>query len=174
MDKRSLPADDTDDIKSSGDDDEPMTSGEKLLARTALGGVLLFAVLPVGLMFLLVLLVTAALFPGAIELEGMAPVFWALLLLAPCSVIAMAITVPMRRLVRGAFSFSPAIGNAMDAAFSWVTYFVVGLMLLAWTPGVHAHSMMPAPAVATVGVVVGLLAERLGLGRGRGENARDD
>lgn len=167
MDKRSVPADDTNDMGDTDDGDEPMTSGEKLLARAALGGVLSFAVVPVGLVLLLILLVTAALFPRAVELEGTAPVFWALLLLAPCSAIAMAVTMPVRHLVRAAFglSLSPAIGNAVDAAFSWVTYFLVGLMLLAWTPGVDAHSMTPAVAVATAGVALGLLAERLGFGR---------
>ena len=159
MDKRSEPADDT------GDDDEPMTTGEKLLARTALGGVLLFAILPVGLIFLLILLATAAFFPCEIELDGIAPVFWALLFLAPCAILAMAVTMPVRHLVRGAFSIPPAFDNAVDAAFSWVTYFLVGAMLLAWTPGVHADSLTPAVAVATAGVVFGLLAERLGIGR---------
>ncbi|MFJ3304641.1 hypothetical protein ACIPSA_16235 [Streptomyces sp. NPDC086549] len=48
-----------------------------------------------------------------------------------------------------------------------MTYFIVGLMLLAWTPGVHAHSMTPALAVATAGLVFGLLAERLGIGRSK-------
>ncbi|UXY28208.1 hypothetical protein [Streptomyces sp. HUAS TT20] len=160
MEKRSVPADDT-------GDDESMTSGEKLLARAALGGVLLLAVVPVGLIFLLILLVTAAIFPRAIELDGIAPIFWALLLLAPCSAIAMAITVPVRHLVRGAFNTSPAVGKGAEAAFSWVTYLLVGLMLLAWTPGVHAHSMTPALAVATAGLVFGLLAERLGIGSGK-------
>ncbi|MGW3202617.1 hypothetical protein [Streptomyces sp. NPDC001135] len=141
-----------------------MTSGEKALARAVLGGVVLFAIVPVGLIYLLIILVTAALFPGEIELDGAAAVFWALLFLAPCSVIAMAVTMPVRHLVRGAFSVSPAAGHAVDAAFGWVTYFLVGAMLLAWTPGVHAHSLTPAVAVATAGVVFGLLAERLGIG----------
>ncbi|MCC5479892.1 hypothetical protein [Streptomyces barringtoniae] len=60
---------------------------------------------------------------------------------------------------------SPAVGTMPDAACSWVTCFLVGLMLLTWTPGVHALSMTPAVAVATAGVVVGLPTERLGTGR---------
>ncbi|GAA3071288.1 hypothetical protein [Streptomyces glomeratus] len=159
MEKRSVPADDA------HGDDGPKTFGEKLLAGAVVGGLTLFAVFPVGLIYLLILLGTAAVFPQAIELEGIAPVFWALLLLAPCVVLAMAITVPVRHLARASLRPSAAAGNVLDAACSWVTYFLVGLMLLAWTPGVHAHSMVPAVAVATAGVAVGLLAERLGIGR---------
>ncbi|MEU6364832.1 hypothetical protein ABZ876_03555 [Streptomyces sp. NPDC046931] len=160
MEKPSIPADDT------NGDDEPKTFGEKLLAGAVVGGLTLFAVVPVGLVYLLILLGTAAVFPQAIEFEGTAPVFWALLLLAPCVCLAMAITVPVRHLARASLRPSPAAGNMLDAACSWLTCFLVGLMLLTWTPGVHAHSMIPAVTVATASVVVGLLAERLGFGRG--------
>ncbi|WP_177244559.1 hypothetical protein [Streptomyces sp. yr375] len=35
------------------------------------------------------------------------------------------------------------------------------MMLLEWTPGVHAHSVLPAVAVATVGLVLEPLAKRV-------------
>ncbi|MFF1556015.1 hypothetical protein [Streptomyces sp. NPDC058279] len=158
MEKRPVRADCAD------GDDGPKTFGEKLLAGAVVGGLTLFAIVPVGLTYLLVTLGTAAAFPQAIELDGMASVFWALLLLAPCVLLAMGITVPVRHLARA--SLRPfAAGGVLDAVCGWLTYFLVGLMLLAWTPGVHAHSTIPAVVVATAGVLVGLSAERLGVGR---------
>jgi hypothetical protein len=142
--------------------DEPSTPGEKRLARAVVGALVLFVAALVGLVFLLVLLVTAAVFPGAIEFDGLAPVFWAVLLMAPCSAIAVAITVPARHLVRAALTPSPSIARITDAVFGWLSAFLVGVMLLEWTPGVHAHSVLPAVAVATAGLLLEPLAERLG------------
>jgi hypothetical protein len=164
VDARSVPEDESNDV-----DDEPSTPGEKRLARAVVGGLVLLVAALVGLVFLLVLLVTVAVFPGAVELDGLAPVFWALLLLAPCSVIAMAITVPARRLVHAMFTPSPAVARLSDTAFGWLSAFLVGVMLLEWTPGVHAHSVLPAVAVATVGLVLEPLVERLGGSKAKGD-----
>ncbi|MET8247432.1 hypothetical protein ABZV31_25230 [Streptomyces sp. NPDC005202] len=120
-----------------------------------------------GLVFLLVLLVTAAVFPGTIEFDGLAPVFWALLLLAPYSAIAMSITVPTRRLVCA--SLPPLTHRCpAGAAFGWLSAFLVGLMLLEWMPGVHAHSVLPAVVVATVGLLLEPLAQQLGGSKTKG------
>ncbi|MEU8589514.1 hypothetical protein AB0C59_21320 [Streptomyces sp. NPDC048664] len=158
MEKQPAPADDT--------DDEPKSLGDRLLAGAVIGGLVLLAVAAVALFFLLVLLGTAALFPQAIEFEGKAPVAWALVLLAPCACIAMAVAVPLRHLTRAALQPSPRVGNALDAACSWLACFLTGLMLLAWTPGVHAHSMIPAVVVATACALLGPAAERFRTGRG--------
>ncbi|WP_217206703.1 hypothetical protein [Streptomyces sp. AC550_RSS872] len=143
-------------------DDEPSTDGEKRLARAVIGGLVLWVTAVVGLVMLLVLLITVAVFPGAIEIDGLASVFWALLLLAPCSAIAAAVTVPVRRLVRGSLAHSVPAARLTDAVFGWLSAFLVGVMLLEWTPGVRAHSVVPAVAVATAGLVMAPLAERAG------------
>ncbi|MFE7166311.1 hypothetical protein [Streptomyces sp. NPDC057616] len=153
-------------------DDEPSTAGEKRLAGAVVGGLVLLVTALVGLLFLLVLLVTVAVFPEAVELDGLSSLLWALLLLAPCSVIATAVTVPGRRLVRTWLATSPMVAHLSDAAFAWLSAFLVGVMLLEWTPGVHAHSVLPAVAVATVGLAVDPIAERLG--RGRAKERRSD
>lgn len=145
-------------------DDEPSTPGEKRLAGAVVGGLVLLVMASVGLLFLLVLLVTVAVFPKAVELDGLTPLLWALLLLTPCSVIATAITLPARRLVRTWFTPPPTMARLSDAAFAWLSAFLVGVMLLEWTPGVHAHSVLPAVAVATVGLALEPIAERLGKG----------
>ncbi|SER54219.1 hypothetical protein SAMN04487983_101821 [Streptomyces sp. yr375] len=56
---------------------------------------------------------------------------------------------------------SPTTARLSDAAFGWLSAFLVGVMLLEWTPGVHAHSVLPAVAVATVGLVLEPLAKRV-------------
>ncbi|MEV5340995.1 hypothetical protein AB0K93_21355 [Streptomyces sp. NPDC052676] len=140
-----------------------MTAGERRLARAVVAGLVLLVAALVGLVFLLLLLVTVAVFPGAIEIDGLTAVFWALLLLAPCSLLAAAVTVPVRHLVRGALgTASPTAARCTDAAFGWLSAFLVGVMLLEWTPGVHAHSVLPAVVVATAGVALAPLVERVG------------
>ena len=157
VDARPAPEDEDDVVNG-----EPSTPGDKRLARAVVGGLLLLVTALVGLVFLLVLLITVAVFPEAVQLDGLTSLFWALLLLAPCSVIATAITVPARRFVRATLAPSPTAARASDAAFAWLSAFLIGVMLLEWTPGVHAHSVLPAAAVATVGLVLEPLAERLG------------
>ncbi|MFE1293271.1 hypothetical protein [Streptomyces sp. NPDC058731] len=155
-------------------DDEPSTPGERRLARLVVGALVLFVAGLVGLVFLLVLLVTAVLFPEAVEFEGVAPVFWALLLMGPCAAVAMAVTVPARALVRASLKPSPALARVCDAVFGWLSAFLVGVMLLEWTPGVRAHSLLPAVAVATVGLVLEPLAGRLGGGGGSESGGSQD
>ncbi|MFI1167899.1 hypothetical protein ACH4UM_30950 [Streptomyces sp. NPDC020801] len=163
MDARSAPG-----AGGDGGADRPSTPGEKRLARAVVGGLVLFVAVLVGLVFLLVLLVTAALFPAAIEFDGVAPVFWALLLLSPCAAVAAAITVPARRLAHARLRPAPAGARVLDAVFGWLSAFLVGVMLLEWTPGVRAHSLLPAVVVATAGLALEPLVERLGAGTGNG------
>ncbi|MFI6561538.1 hypothetical protein [Streptomyces sp. NPDC050534] len=146
-------------------DERPSTPSEKRLARAVVGGLILIVTALVGLLFLLVLLITVAVFPQAVELDGLTSLLWALLLLAPCSVIATAITVPVRRLVRARLAPSATMVRISDAAFAWLSAFLVGVMLLDWTPGVHAHSILPAVAVATVGLVIDPVVKRWGKDR---------
>ncbi|MFF9814326.1 hypothetical protein [Streptomyces sp. NPDC014006] len=155
-------------------DDEPSTPGEKRLARLVVGGLVLFVAGLVGLVFLLVLLVTAAVFPDAVEFDGVLPVLWALLLMGPCAAVAMAITVPARALVRASLHPSPSVARVCDAAFGWLSAFLVGVMLLEWTPGVRAHSLLPAVAVATVGLLLEPLTDRLGDGKSKNGEAVGD
>lgn len=146
--------------------DEPSTPGEQRLARLVVGGLVLFVAGLVGLVFLLVLLLAAVFFPDAVEFDGVMPVLWALLLMAPCAAIALAITVPARALVRASLRPSTALSHVVDAVTGWLSAFLVGVMLLEWTPGVRAHSLWPAVAVATVGLVLDPLVTRLGGGGG--------
>ncbi|POX45142.1 hypothetical protein C3489_34865 [Streptomyces sp. Ru71] len=133
---------------------------------------MLFVAGLVGLVFLLVLLVTAVAFPDAVEFDGVLPVVWALLLMGPCAAVAMAITVPARALVRASLNPSPSVARVCDGVFGWLSAFLVGVMLLEWTPGVRAHSLLPAVAVATVGVLLEPLADRLGGKKQGGGDAR--
>jgi hypothetical protein len=146
-------------------DDRPSTTSEKRLAGAVVGGLILIVTALVGLLFLLVLLITVAVFPDAVELDGLGSLLWALLLLAPCSVIATAITVPVRRLVRARLAPFATMVRITDAAFAWLSAFLVGVMLLQWTPGVHAHSLLPAAAVATIGLVLDPVVQRWGKDR---------
>ena len=148
-------------------DDQPSTTSEKRLAGVVVGGLILIVTVSVGLLFLLVLLVTVAVFPKAVELDDLSSLLWAVLLLAPCSVIATAVTLPVRRLVRASLTPSATMARISDAAFTWLSAFLVGVMLLEWTPGVHAHSVLPAVAVATVGLALDPIAERWGKGKAK-------
>ncbi|MFI6661336.1 hypothetical protein ACIBL8_38050 [Streptomyces sp. NPDC050523] len=148
-------------------DDRPSTPSEKRLVRAVVGGLILIVTALVGLLFLLVLVITVAAFPKVVELDSPSSLLWALLLLAPCSVIASAITVPVRRLVRARFAPSATMVRISDAAFAWLSAFLVGVMLLDWTPGVQAHSILPAVAAATAGLLLDPLVERWGKRRTR-------
>ncbi|MGW7386841.1 hypothetical protein [Streptomyces sp. NPDC054794] len=124
--------------------------GQKALAAVAGAGVGLMAAGAVGVFLLIVVLATVAAFPGAIELDGMGAVFWAVLFAVPCALVSSAVLFPFRVLLRNTLGGEGPRATAVDYAVGWFRTFLTVALVLECTPGVHAHSLWPAVCVATL------------------------
>ncbi|MEU7059819.1 hypothetical protein [Streptomyces sp. NPDC046197] len=145
-------------------EDEVTWSGlsrrERVLVAVGLSGVGLVAAGAVGVLLLLAVLGTVAVFPGVIEIDGPAAVFWAVLLVLPCELLATVVVFPMRYALRNAVAGSPAADRVTRHGLGWFRTFLTAGLVLACTPGLHCHSLWPALCVATFDALVAALLHR--------------
>ncbi len=144
-----------------------LNRGEKSLAAVAGAGVALIAAGAVGLFLLVVVLGTLAAFPGVIELDGMGAVFWAVLFVVPCALVASVVVLPFRLVLRNVVGARGRRGLVAEYGLGWGGTFVTAALVLECTPGLHAHSLWPAACVATLDAVLeaGLRRRRRRSGR---------
>ncbi|MGW1894758.1 hypothetical protein ACWCP6_31630 [Streptomyces sp. NPDC002004] len=135
------------------DDDESwatLSAGQKSLVAAAGAGVAVIVAGSVGTFLLIVVLATAAAFPGVIELDGMEAVFWAVLFALPCALVASAVLIPFRVILRNAIGREGPRARVTEYGLGWLRTFLTATLVLSWTPGIHTHSMWPATCVATL------------------------